>query len=88
MMFSLWFDILLGIICFLIVSFVIIIINKGKYNDITDLYKANKKIKEQKAEIICWKDHIRDQEETIGIYKRENKQLRIKLEKYEKKNND
>ena len=66
----------------------LLIINKGKYNDIIDLYKASKKIKEQKAEIICWKDYIKDQEETIGIYKRENKQLRIKLEKYEKKNND
>ena len=33
MMFNLWFDILLGIICFLIVSFVIIITSERNYNN-------------------------------------------------------
>ena len=66
----------------------LLINNKRKDNDITDLYKSNKKIKEKNSETVILKKCIKDFEEIIENYKRENKQLRIKLEKYEKKNND
>ena len=50
-------------------------------SDNVNLYVAKREIKKQKAEIMCWKEVIRKLEETIQIYKMNNKELNIKLRK-------
>ena len=53
----------------------------GDSANLYNLYVAKREIKKQKAEIMCWKEVIRELEETIQIYKMNNKELNIKLRK-------